>query len=141
MRQYRIRRTDDEPKIEEITWKIFKSDEEVESEPDDVSWLVWDDRNKVVGFCSIRPLKTERGYAYLSKSALLYEARGKGLHKRMIRVRVMWARKNGYKAIITYVERFNIASFKNLLKLGFEPYKPIDDWAGEARFTYLIKYL
>jgi endonuclease YncB( thermonuclease family) len=42
----------------------------------------------------------------------------------MIRVRCQWAKRKGYARAFTYTAVDNVASSKNLVREGFEPYWP-----------------
>lgn len=88
-----------------------------------------------VGYCSIRPTQFDpTNTAFLSRSGVLSPCRGKGLQRRMIRIRVAWAKRHGYKFVITYVSTSNIWSARNIIREGFEPWWPPDEvgpWAGE----------
>lgn len=102
--------------------------------PDDernIYWVVWDDSDKPVGFCIVRPVHGDKYTCFLSRAGLLPCARGNGLHKRMINTRIKWARKNKYKYCITYTVKNNFTSYNNLQNTGFKLYEPDYYYAGE----------
>lgn len=127
---YRIRKTSNKDQVLELHKKTFPMDE-FDYTPDTQSWLVFDDKNNAVGFCTIRPVRTDKATVFLSRAGLLYSARGKGLHRRMITARLRWAKKNGYKYCITYTTLDNFTSFHNLQKAGFYLYYPDYRYAGK----------
>lgn len=87
-----------------------------------------------VGFAGAKILPREP-YAYLTKAGLLPEAQGHGLHKRLIQVRLAWARKLHLRGAMTYTAAHNVASSNNLIKCGFSLFTPGYPWAGEE-FLY-----
>lgn len=103
-----------------------------------VYWLVKTPAGRAVGFCSVRPTTTDLDTVFLSRAGILPEARGLGLHRRMISVRLRWARKNGFKRAITYAQRDNIQSAVNLLRCGFMLYDPDYRWVGDSYLYFLI---
>jgi GNAT superfamily N-acetyltransferase len=96
-------------------------------------WLVRKDK-EAVGFCSCRPSYERKDTVYLSSAALLPQAQGRGLQRRMIQVRLRWARKQGYTRAITYTWLTNIASQRSLIRTGFKPYRPFWIWEGYIAF-------
>jgi GNAT superfamily N-acetyltransferase len=108
-------------------------------EDGNIYWLVRNcDTNVPVGYCSIRPTQFDPKHtAFLSRAAVLPSARGKGLQRRMIRVRVAWAKRHGYTRLVTYASTLNPPSIMNLMREGFKPYvpdevgdPPMEAWAG-----------
>ena len=67
------------------------------------------------------------------------EVRGRGLQRRLIRVRVRHARRIGLRRVYTYVSAPNIASMKSLVREGFEPYYFC--WEESNPFVYLERRL
>lgn len=130
-----IRKTNNIDLVKGLLKEIFPSDE-IDVAENDQLWIVWNEEKSPVGFCSLRPL--EEGIAYLNWAGLLDEAKGQGLHKRMIRARESWAKKNNYKQIITYTTVSNIQSARNLLKTKYELFLPEYAWAGE-NYLYFQK--
>ena len=90
-------------------------------------WLAWDDETPV-GFCTTRVV--DRDTIFLSRSGVLPIARGANLQRRMIDVRLRWAREHGYQYAITYTLYDNWPSIINLIKKGFRFYHPAYPWAG-----------
>jgi L-amino acid N-acyltransferase YncA len=57
------------------------------------------------------------------------EARGHGLQRRLIKVREQQAKRNGWRACITYTAPDNFASANSLIKAGYRLYGPSEVWA------------
>lgn len=132
----RVRKTENIDLVRGLHQEIFPEDYKDFTEGDQ-HWIVWDE-GRPVGFCSLRPL--DYGIVFLNWAGLLREAQGKGLHKRMIRVRERWCRANNKESIITYTTVDNIQSARNLLKLKYELFLPEYPWAGK-NFLYFHKKL
>lgn len=94
-------------------------------------WLLYDEENMPVGFCSCHKLSLEPEVVFLSRAGLLEAARGQGMQKKMINARVRWAKQSGARQVITYTTRDNAPSFYNLQNCGFKLYLPENYWAGE----------
>lgn len=122
-----LRPTEDIDEIKELHTLALPGDLWVGDEH--TFWLAREGR-KPVGFCSAiyRP---ERGYVFLSRSAVMLAARGQGLQRRMIRTRVAWAKRQGAREAITYTSLKNYESFVNLVKCGFRFYTPSVTYAGD----------
>ena len=91
--------------------------------PEDGVWWLMDHGSLHVGFaCATPSLQHARGI-YLSRSGLLPAYRGRGLQKRLIRVRLNWARKAGYKIAVSDTTD-NHPSANNLIACGFRLYTP-----------------
>lgn len=131
----RLRRTDDRRTVEALHVLCFPNDE---SDLDGQLWLLYDDDDNAVGFCSARELEHEPGVVFLSRAGVLPSAQGKGLQRRMINARLQWAREVGAKWAITYTAPKNYPSMVNLLKCGFKLYE--HDWAG-AEMHYFRREL
>lgn len=134
--KYFLRKTKDVETVESLNKRIFPSDDPDISRTS-TFWLLY--RQKVpIGFCSVRPIS--RSILFFSRAGLLYGHRGYGLHQRMIKNRIKWAKENGYKKIITYTIFSNVKSARNLIKLGFELYEPEWAYAGKE-YLYFMKTL
>lgn len=89
------------------------------------------------GFASIRDVQGEPSLGYLSRSGLLPAHRGKGLQKRLIKVRLRQARRVGWKRVVSSTYK-NIPSANNLISCGFRLYRPTVPW-GASGTLYWIK--
>lgn len=130
-----IRRTNDKNLIVKLDSRIFPNDIFYEHENNHY-WTVKKE-SKVIGFCMATVWEVNKAL-FLSRAGIIPSERGKGLQRRMIRVRENFARKNKIKDIITYVSKDNIPSFVNLIKSGYFVYEPQYLYAGSDNF-YLIK--
>ena len=136
-----IKRTSNEEIVRSLHKKTFPSDEFYESKKN-VYWLAIakysTKEDEVVGFAVATEL--DHGILFLSRAGIIWKARGKGLQKRLIRVRTNYARKNNFKQAITYTSVDNISSFLNLLRCKFMPYIPEYCYAG-VNVIYLMRDL
>lgn len=98
-------------------------------------WLVYDDKNEVVGYAGMRYVAEEK-YGYYSRAGILAAHRKQGLHKRLIATRMRLVKQLGGTHIYTYVAKFNHASVNALVGRGFRLYTPNVRWAG-PEFLYL----
>jgi GNAT superfamily N-acetyltransferase len=101
-------------------------------------WLAYKD-SKPIGYATLRKLAHEP-FGYLTRAAIKEEHRRRGLHKRLIQVRIKLAKRYGWKGVITYTAVDNIASANSLIKQGFQLYIPEYRWAGKE-FLYFMKAL
>jgi RimJ/RimL family protein N-acetyltransferase len=122
-----IRRTKDFEQVKILHDKILPTDEHYNHDGN-FYWLVKNKKGSPIGFCIATDIGD--GLVFLSRAGILPCARGNGLHVRMIKCRVNWARSKGFNSIITYVDIDNVASSKNLIRAGFELYRPDWDYAG-----------
>lgn len=119
--KYRITRSEDLETVREAHKLAFPGS----SWPGDDHeyWLVHDELGRVVGFASAfywGDLKC----VFLSRAAIITAASGTGLQRRLIQIRIRWARSiSGAAFCWTYVERWNYASLYNLMKCGFKANK------------------
>jgi len=128
--KFSVRRTDDEAAVEALHTLVFPLDE---WEDADAMWLVWDPSGTPVGFCTARKLKQEDA-VFLARAGVLPCARGHKLQRRLLQVRESWARKLGVEVCITYVLHSNFPSLANLIKSGYEMYKPPWKYAGDVQY-------
>lgn len=104
-------------------------------------WVVWCGEHPV-GYAGLRPCKAEvnRGIGFLNRAGVLKEHRGKGLQKRLIRVRERAAAAAGMREVVTYVASWNCASINSLIACGYKTYCPDTKWGGTGA-VYLWKKL
>lgn len=133
MSDYSVTRTDDRIGVTILNNRHFNAELDLD---DMATWFVkW--RGYVVGFCSCKVLKG--GTLYLTRAAIEYDHRLKGLHKRMLRVRENYGRKMGCTEAITYVAKDNISSILGLAKAGYKLYDPEYAYVGRDEYYYFIK--
>lgn len=92
----------------------------------DLWWVATDD-GEPVGFAVVSPLS--HGLWYMSRAGVVPSARGHGLQKRLIRVRLRAARSAGAAMVITDCTAANVASANSLIACGLRPYTPAHKWA------------
>ena len=137
---FKIRETKNRKLIEKLNERIFPEDP-LEVGPTDPCWIVYL-ADMPVGFGTLRPLPYEAESVFFSRAGLQEIARGAGLHKRLIGVRLSWCKRNGYKNIITYTLQENLASANNLASMGFKLYEPENLWAdseGKREVLYFYR--
>lgn len=103
-------------------------------------WIARDAGGRAVGF-SAATYQPATNCVSMDRTGVLPEANGFGLQKKMIRVRLTWARRLGAKCAITYVSQRNYRSMVNLLKCGFRFYEPPEtgQYEDEDSFHFLRK--
>lgn len=108
----------------------FPSDDPYE--PRGSWWWIARDGENPVGYAGLKPLKDEPGVAFMSRVGVLPTHRGKGLGRRLVEVRVQFARSQpDIDTLITYTSPQNIASANNLISAGFRLYTPEYFWGLE----------
>jgi GNAT superfamily N-acetyltransferase len=95
-------------------------------------WWLAVDRGEPVGFAGMRGSLRWSDCMYLCRSGVMPEARGRGLQKRLIRVREARARTLNMNWLITDTTQ-NPASANSLIACGFRMYEPQAPWGG--RYT------
>ena len=98
-------------------------------EPSAIYWGAFDDET-LVGFAGVKPSEADTRAVYLCNAAVLPEARGHRLQRRLIRVRLRWAKEQGFTLARTYTLTDNPASARSLIACGFKPFWPDVPWAG-----------
>jgi GNAT superfamily N-acetyltransferase len=99
-------------------------------------WFAYDEAGKVVGFAAAKWVPETKA-VYLSRAAVVRSARRLGLHKRLIRVRLQWAKSLGVDLCITYTSMRNYRSMLNLVACGFrfEYTRSPKPWHLLSRYT------
>lgn len=118
----RIRRTDDLQAVHELDRLTFQGDKPtLESEKEQAhEWWIAEDGGFPIGFIGLNV--GPRG-ASIVRVGVVPGARGAGLQKRLCRVAMRWARRQGIRRIYTYVLTTNIPSLRSLLAVGLKPYR------------------
>jgi GNAT superfamily N-acetyltransferase len=136
---YRITPTDDHDLIQEMDGLAFPEAPLTAQQIEAAEWWVArDPSGKPVAYAGARFMQSVEGGCWLSRCAVLAEAQGAGLQRRMIRVRLAWARRHGLTEAYTYTVPWNSPSMNNLIRCGFRTYQ--DVYCGDG-FVYWVKSL
>lgn len=103
-------------------------------------WAAFDVDGRIVGYGGGLPPGSDASIYYLSRAGVLPEARGHGLQRRLIHVRVAAARKHACASVVTYTSTDNAPSMNSLIAAGFRAYTPASYWVG-PEFVYWRKPL
>jgi GNAT superfamily N-acetyltransferase len=94
-------------------------------------WWVAYDKDLPVAFALLMPSVQWSDTGYLSRSGVLSSYRGKGLQKRLVRVRERKAKKLGWKWLISDTN-LNPPSSNNLITCGYRIFQPSSPWGFET---------
>lgn len=101
-------------------------------------WFVYVD-NEPIAFAGVTPSQRWKYVGYMVRAAVLEKYRGKGLQRKLIKLREKRARKLGWWYLITDTIQ-NPYSANNLISCGFRPFEPEIPW-GHPETTYWRKKL
>lgn len=101
-------------------------------------WWVLYDGEIPAAFAGISPSARWQDTMYLCRSGVLSEYRGRGMQKRLIRVRLNYARKLGMRWVISDV-RDNFPSCNSLISCGFRLYEPSQPWAFKGSMYFRVR--
>lgn len=131
----KIRQTTDLDTIKDLDQRIFNLPKQLDT---DGTWWIAYDGNLPVGFAGCKVLKREP-YAYMLRAGVLSSHRGLGIHNKLIKVRLAWAKKQNVQGAMTYTLVWNHASSNNLMDYGFRLFKPSWPWVGTKDVLYWFK--
>lgn len=141
---YRIYKANTSDKL--IQQTIIEVDEEAfggtagkKASPELGDWWIVVDNGCVVGYAGICPSWQWENAGYLCRAGVLASHRGQGLQRKLIQKRINWAKKLGWKWVVTDTTE-NMHSSNNLIACGFKLYQPKNPWAYEHSL-YWIKEL
>lgn len=98
------------------------------SKEDSIWWLMYHE-GEPIGFASISPSNTYPNIGvYLSSAGIIPKYRGFGLQKKLIRVRLRYAKALGKKWAISETV-LNPQSANNLIACGFRSFQPEKPWS------------
>lgn len=89
-------------------------------------WIAYHD-GQVAGFAGLVPSSRWLETGYLCRAGVLPEHRGRGLQKKLIKVRIAHARRLGWRWLLTDT-RQNPPSANSLIACGFKMYDPAHPW-------------
>ncbi len=90
-------------------------------------WIAYDP--EPVAFCGLHASVRTEGAGYLCRGGVLPKARGKGLQKRMIKLRERAAKAKGWTVLLSDTDPLNAYSMNNLINCGFRAFRPKVLWA------------
>jgi RimJ/RimL family protein N-acetyltransferase len=101
-------------------------------------WVVRNGKGHPIAFAGMRACKHESnsGLALMTRAGVLPSYQGRGIHKSLIKSRVSYAKRKGFKQVVAYVLNKNYASCNALAACGFKLYQPQSDYAGSEAFYY-----
>jgi GNAT superfamily N-acetyltransferase len=98
------------------------------------TWWVTENAEGYTGFAACRPSSRWADTLYLSRAGVLPSARGQGLQRDLIRVRLAYARRKGLTWAISDTCDGPTSS-NNLIACGFRMFEPSEPW-GLPRSLY-----
>lgn len=91
-------------------------------------WWLANDSDLYIAFACLMPARGWKDASYLARSGVIRSYRGKGIQRRLIRVRENAARREGKTTTISDCVFDNIPSANNLIASGYKLYKPSTPW-------------
>jgi len=113
--------------IKDLDKKIMPDDYRVNIEGGD--WWITYYKGEPVAFAGVA-IVVDVGYGFLRRAGVLEAHRGKGLQKRLIKVRLNHLKKRKIAIALTYTVLDNPASANSLISLGFKLYVPSELYVG-----------
>jgi GNAT superfamily N-acetyltransferase len=101
-------------------------------------WIVYH-AGIAVGFAALNASFRWEKTGYLMRAGIILDHQGRGLQRRLIRIRERKARQLGWQYMISDTH-YNPPSANNLIKCGYKIYDPSKPWAFKAS-NYWIKKL
>lgn len=118
----------------------FPADDRV-AVPGSLWWVAWEGKEPVA-FAGLRlcALPENRGLGFLCRAGVIPAYRGRGLQKKLIRVREAAARQLGMNELVTYCICSNAPSMNSLVACGYRFYSPATKYGGPGA-VYLRRKL
>jgi N-acetylglutamate synthase-like GNAT family acetyltransferase len=91
------------------------------------SWWIATEHNSAIGFAGLVRTVSWTDCGYLCRAGVIPSARGQGLQKKFIYVRIKQAKALGWKWLVTDT-RHNPASANSLIATGFRMFEPTKPW-------------
>lgn len=101
------------------------------------AWWIVRANGKEVAFAGVTS-GSSPNTAYLCRCGVLSEYRGWGIQKKLIRVRVRYARRAGYHTVVTDT-RHNPPSANSLISCKFKCYSPANPWATKDAIYWRLQ--
>ncbi len=122
-----IRHTTNRDTVAALDRACFPGDEPYPTT--DARWWLALDAGKPLGFAGAKFWPPDR-CVFLCRAGVIPEARGKGLQRRLIDVRLRWATSVKARGAYTYTTPDNLPSANSLIHCGFKLFEPSYAWAG-----------
>ncbi len=119
--------------------KCFGKEESMEQDIPGIYWWLAYQNNIPIAYAGLQIIPINK-ITVLYRSGIKTRFRGRGLQKRLIRVRETAARRLGYETMLTYTHLSNFASNNSLISLNYKLYDPQWPWVGNE-FIYWRKQL
>ena len=117
----RVARQSEMQIIARLDREIFALDEPVSLAPPSCWWLAFEPRGRPVAFAGVEEVDD---WTCFVRCGVLPSYQGRGLQKRLIRVRLAYAKRARSRGAITYVMPYNAPSANSLISQGFRVYEP-----------------
>jgi GNAT superfamily N-acetyltransferase len=101
-------------------------------------WIATSDDGEPIGFAGLIPSARWADCGYLCRAGVVPHARGQGLQKKLIRLRMRQALTNGYRWVITDTFE-NPASANSLIACGFKMFDPSAPWGAKGTLYWRLK--
>jgi GNAT superfamily N-acetyltransferase len=103
-------------------------------------WIAYDPMP--VAFAGLQASVRTEGAGYLCRAGVLSHARGKGLQRKLVRVREAEAKKKGWVVLFSDTDPINAHSMNNLINCGFRAFRPTVMWSSHgANWCYWRKFI
>lgn len=90
-------------------------------------WWIASEDNRDIGFAGLVRSVSWTDCGYLCRAGVVPSARGQGLQKKFIHVRIRQAKALGWKWVVSDT-RLNPASANSLISCGFKMFEPTNPW-------------
>lgn len=91
-------------------------------------WWIAFENKKPVAFCGLSAVSSWKNAGYLCRAGVIDAYKGRGIQRKLIRIREKKARKLGYEWLISDTTNNN-PSANNLISCGYKLYQPETKWA------------
>lgn len=143
-RKFNIRRVDpSKPGIAELILRLQRKTlpHDTPVHPGEAYWwIAYDEAGDAAGYGALKNSVYWLETGFLARAGVLPWARGNGLQRRLIKVRERYARKLGWKFMLTD-STDNPPSSNNLIACGYKLYEPRFPWRASDKSLYWRKAL
>lgn len=101
-------------------------------------WIAVGEDGSPIAFAGLIPSTRWGDTGYLCRAGVVPAARGQGIQKRLIHVRVRQAKAQGWRWLITDTYE-NPASSNSLISMGFKLFDPSVPWGAKGTLYWRLK--